>query len=144
MPRLYRQTDKWVLPGKQSRNAELVIIPDRAADFCDWLNEYDRRNEVAPSYGLTTPEKIEAQTAEAEADWSRRSDEEVRQSNEPGAQREAKIRMSTEQAITAKVSQFKTNEIVEFILEKASVMQVENILASLGTRVGELAKGVRS
>lgn len=46
--------------------------------------------------------------------------------------------------IAAKVSAFKTNEILEFILDHASVSQVERIFACIGTRFGELVKGNRA
>jgi len=46
--------------------------------------------------------------------------------------------------IAAKVSAFKTDEIVEFILDIASVSQVERIFACIGTRFAELVKGNRA
>ena len=42
--------------------------------------------------------------------------------------------------IAAKVSAFKTDEIAAFILDKASVSQVERIFAVIGTRFAELIK----
>lgn len=119
--RLYRQTDKWVLPGKQSRNAELWVIPDRAAEFCEWLNERE--------------EQISIDIRQAE---------EIHQ-DPLGLALEAKpaLTQPTEAAIAAKVSQFKTDEIVEFILDHASVNQCASILSSLGTRFGEHAKESR-
>jgi len=40
-------------------------------------------------------------------------------------------------------TQWKTDEIVDFILDHASVNQAANILSCLGTRVGELTKSLK-
>jgi len=50
------------------------------------------------------------------------------------------LKLATAESITAKVSAFKANEIEDFILNIASVAQVENIFATLGTRFAELIK----
>ena len=120
MPRMYRQFDgRWVLPGKQSRNAELVIIPDRAAEFCDWLNEYDQRGVTSvPDVDFVPPEGIQ----------------------------EVEVKMpvlTTSPPCQPKQTQFKADEIIEFILDHATINQVASIHSSIGTRFAEHIKESR-
>lgn len=66
--------------------------------------------------------------------------DEIVYSNTPEAQAAAKAAMAPTPDSAAYRS---ADGIVAFILEEAPVAVVENILAALGTRVAELAKGAR-
>lgn len=66
--------------------------------------------------------------------------DEILNSNTPEAQEAAK-RLMAPTPINAGVAKVRTaDDIVAFILDEAAVHQVENIMAAIGTRFGELAK----
>jgi hypothetical protein len=115
--KLYHHEGVWQLPGKQDRKAVKVEVPIVAPGLAEFLN--DRNVPAFPVF-----------TAETVAD-----PEPVVEIATP-----VKLPTPTHEAIAAKVSQFKTDEIVEFILDHASVNQAANILSALGTRVGEMAR----
>ena len=133
--RLYRTASGgWV--GTQAeakaggRGWEMVDVPMLKESLLVWLN-------------------INARPKPDEDEPSNMTDEEVRQSNTPEAQREAAVRMSPSSVDThaaykqaERQTQFKTDEIVDFIFDEASVNQVSQIHGAIGTRFAEeLKKG---
>lgn len=77
--KLYHNGDVWQVPGKQDKKAIKVEVPTASADLADFLNDrnakpfpvFEAESVASDAPGLTTPEKIEAQTSEIEATWSR-------------------------------------------------------------------------
>lgn len=122
--RLYRTASGgWV--GTQAeakaggRGWELVDVPMLKESLLVWLN-------------------INARPAPVEDEPANMTDEEVRQSNTPEAQREAAVRMAPTES-QARAS-WTSTEIEDFILNQADVNQVANIFAKLGTRFAEIVR----
>lgn len=69
--------------------------------------------------------------------------DEIINSNTPEAQAAAKRLMDPDTSAKARAIE-DADGIADFILNRASVAQTENIMAALGTRFAELAKGKRS
>lgn len=116
------------------------MVPTDKTGLIDYLNKLKYGDcvdmvEVQPvDAELTTPEKIEAETADVETNWSR---DEIVNSNTPEAQREAAVRMTPS---VAGQTTWTATEIEDFILHRASTAQVENIFGCLGNRFATLAK----
>lgn len=98
----------------------LEEVPTTKTELIDYLNALKGKTECAE-----VDEDIDtSDIPEADEKWFK----------------EAKLSEPTAEAIAAKVSQFKADEIIDFILDHADVNQAANILSALGTRFGELIK----
>ena len=117
MPKMYREADgQWVVPGKQSRKAERVDIPSGFAELADWLNI----NARAPESLVESVEDIpEADEAFFE---------------------KATLREPEKPSVALMRSSYEATDIEDFILNRASIDQVGNILSRIGTRFAELIK----
>lgn len=128
MPKLYHEGGFWLVPGHQSRKALRVDVPGSPFDLAGWLN--DRR--VSPTI-VETDRLSEEEFAEV-AEAAKTDDEKAAEVVEAFKPLAAAKRHQT---------QWTADEIVEFILDHATVNQCASILSCLGTRFGELAKEVR-
>lgn len=108
--KLYYWLNDWQLPGQQHKGAGRVEIPTDAAGLCAWLNA----RKVPICLPLNPP------PAPAE----------------PAAPEPIQLRPPVAAAAPCRTA----SDIVEFILDGATVAEIENIFAALGTRFAEQRK----
>jgi hypothetical protein len=103
-------------PGKQSKGAEKIDVPTDTAGLVDYLNELTAN--VPPQDALEF---------EPAPPPTRGPDPELVKIGE-----------------TLRQTSWTTDSIVDFILDGATVSQVERLFSCIGTRFAELVKGVRA
>ena len=126
--KLYHNGDVWQLPGKQDKKAIKVEVPTAAADLAEFLND---RN--VPAFPVFEAESV-ASAEVSNADYEPPEGVKVVDVKMPYVEQFAAAKQAERQ------TQFRTDEIVDFIYDTASVNQVSQIHAAIGTRFAEAIK----
>jgi hypothetical protein len=111
--KLYHHDGVWQLPGQQDKKATKVEVPTASAELAEFLN--DRNVPPFPVF-----------YAETVAD--------------PEPVVEITTPVPPKPAPVAPQTQWTADQILDFILDHASINQVANILSCIGTRFAEMIK----
>lgn len=134
--KLYHNGDVWQLPGKQDKKAIKVEVPTAAADLAEFLNA-----RHVPAGPIETDDMDEEEFSE----FVEKHDPPINMATAAiaaglvtGKPTYAEQFAAARQA--ERQTQFRTDEIVDFLYDTASVNQVSQIHAAIGTRFAEAIK----
>ena len=128
--KLYHHDGVWQLPGKQDKRATKVEVPTASEGLCDFLN--DRNVPAFPVF--------EAESVASGAETDHLNEEEFTSFVEA---KPTYVDTHNAYKQAERQTQFKTDEIVDFIFDVASVNQVSQIHGAIGTRFAEHLQGTR-
>jgi hypothetical protein len=125
MAKLYYRAGQWQVPGYQDKGAERVDVPTSPETLASWLQA--RSVKADPTVWNDDDDETQlASAAESTADLRVRP-----QTEEPPRVSPAIARPPS------------CGELVEFVLDGATVAEVELIFSAIGTRFAELRKEAR-
>lgn len=129
--KLYHWLGRWQLPGQQDKGASRIDIPNTPAEMAAWLNE----RRVPICLAQADPHASAVQYYGFDPTQPGSGDPAPRETEKPPVPCESP-------ALISRPSD-RADEIQNFILNEATVGEVEYIFACIGTRFAEMAKGAR-
>lgn len=119
--KLYNHQGQWQLPGQQDKKAAKLDVPTSAPDLCAFLNA--RQVSFDPvSYSAGEP----------------KDEDPMGDGSDYGVTPIVDKPIHHVEHVTGALSVTDISDVEDFILNRASVAQVENLFARLGTRFAEL------